>query len=245
VIIAALSGTAGVGKTTLAVHWAHRVSARFPDGQLYVNLEGFGPGGEALDPSEAARGFLEAFGVPATRIPADLPGRAGLYRSVLAGKRVLVVLDNARDVEQVRPLLPGSPGSLALVTSRNHLTGLVATEGAHPLALDLLPAADARDLLTRRLGSSRVALAVLVPAPAEDGGQAGQHGLPGRDRRYRPPRRPGDSRHRGKDGDYVRATARPSAQCQHRLIAFSRLSARQRRQPALSLRFWQRVLKRP
>jgi Tetratricopeptide repeat len=135
VVVAALSGTAGVGKTTLAVHWAHRVSARFPGGQLYVNLKGFGPGGEALDPGEAARGFLEALGVPVTRIPADLPGRAGLYRSLLAGRRVLVVLDNARDVEQVRPLLPGSPGCLALVTSRSHLTGLVAGEGAHPLAL--------------------------------------------------------------------------------------------------------------
>jgi DNA-binding SARP family transcriptional activator/tetratricopeptide (TPR) repeat protein len=165
VAIAALSGTAGVGKTTLAVHWAHRVSARFPDGQLYVNLKGFDPGGEALDPGEAVRGFLEAFGVPVTRIPADLPGRAGLYRSLLAGKRVLVVLDNARDVGQVRPLLPGSSGCLALVTSRNHLTGLVATEGAHPVALDLLPAADARDLLIRRLGSGRVAR---EPAAADD-----------------------------------------------------------------------------
>jgi DNA-binding SARP family transcriptional activator len=164
-IIAALSGTAGVGKTTLAVHWAHRVSARFPGGQLYVNLKGFDPGGEALDPSEAVRGFLEAFGMPITRIPADLPGRAGLYRSLLAGKRVLVVLDNARDVGQVRPLLPGSPGCMALVTSRNHLTGLVATEGAHPLTLDLLPAADARDLLIRRLGARRVAS---EPAAADD-----------------------------------------------------------------------------
>jgi DNA-binding SARP family transcriptional activator len=157
VIISALSGTAGVGKTALAVHWAHRVSERFPDGQLYVNLQGFAPGGSALEPSEAVRGFLEAFGVPVARIPADLPGQAGLYRSVLAGKRVLVVLDNARDVEQARPLLPGSPGCLAIVTSRNHLTGLVATEGAYPLTLDLLPAADARDLLTRRLGPARVA----------------------------------------------------------------------------------------
>jgi DNA-binding SARP family transcriptional activator/tetratricopeptide (TPR) repeat protein len=157
VIISALSGTAGVGKTALAVHWAHRVSERFPDGQLYVNLQGFAPGGAALEPSEAVRGFLEAFGVPVARIPADLTGQAGLYRSMLAGKRVLVVLDNARDVEQARPLLPGSPGCLAIVTSRNHLTGLVAAEGAYPLTLDLLPAADARDLLTRRLGPARVA----------------------------------------------------------------------------------------
>jgi DNA-binding SARP family transcriptional activator/tetratricopeptide (TPR) repeat protein len=156
VVIVALSGTAGVGKTTLAVHWAHRVSTRFPDGQLYVNLQGFDPGGEALDPGQAACGFLEALGVPVTRIPADLPGQVGLYRSLLAGRRVLVVLDNARDVEQARPLLPGAPGCLALVTSRNHLTGLVVSEGARPLALDLLPVADARDLLIRRLGSSRV-----------------------------------------------------------------------------------------
>jgi len=152
-----LSGTAGVGKTTLAVHWAHRVAARFPDGQLYVNLQGFDPGGAALEPSEAARGFLEAFGVPASRIPATLPAQAALYRSLLAGKRVLVVLDNARDVEQVRPLLPGSPGCLAVVTSRDRLTGLVATDGAFPLTLDLLPAADARDLLAQRLGPGRVA----------------------------------------------------------------------------------------
>jgi tetratricopeptide (TPR) repeat protein len=165
VIIAVLSGTAGVGKTTLAVQWAHRVSTRFPDGQLYVNLKGFGPDGEALDPSEAVRGFLEAFGVPVTRIPADLPGQAGLFRSLLAGRQVLVVLDNARDVEQVRPLLPGSPGCLALVTSRNRLTGLVASEGAYPVALDLLPAADARDLLIGRLGSIRV---TSEPAAADD-----------------------------------------------------------------------------
>jgi DNA-binding SARP family transcriptional activator len=141
VVISALLGTAGVGKTTLAVHWAHRVSARFPDGQLYVNLQGFDPGGAALEASEALRAFLEAFGMPAARIPADLPARAGLYRSLLAGQRVLVVLDNARDVEQVRPLLPGSPGCLAIVTSRNHLTSLVASEGAYPVILDLLSAA--------------------------------------------------------------------------------------------------------
>jgi DNA-binding SARP family transcriptional activator/tetratricopeptide (TPR) repeat protein len=156
VVISAVSGTAGVGKTALAVHWAHQVAGQFPDGQLYVNLRGFDPAGAALDPGQALSGFLVAFGVPATRIPEDLAGRAGLFRSLLAGKRVLVMLDNARSAEQVRPLLPGSPGCLAVVTSRNELTGLVATEGACPLALDLLTDADARGLLTRRLGAGRV-----------------------------------------------------------------------------------------
>jgi DNA-binding SARP family transcriptional activator len=155
-VISTVSGTAGVGKTALAVHWAHRVSGQFPDGQLYVNLRGFDPGGAALDPGQALRGFLDAFGVPSTRIPEDPSAQIGLYRSLVAGKRVLVVLDNARSAEQVRPLLPGSPGCLAIVTSRDQLAGLVATEGARPLALDLLTAADARDLLTRRLGSDRV-----------------------------------------------------------------------------------------
>ena len=157
VVISAVSGTAGVGKTALAVHWAHRVARQFPDGQLYVNLRGFDPSGQALDQGEAMRGFLDAFGVPVERIPASLQAQTALYRSLLAGKRVLVVLDNARDAEQVRPLLPGSPGCLAIVTSRNHLGGLVAAEGAHPLTLDLLAVAEARDLLARRLGADRVA----------------------------------------------------------------------------------------
>ncbi|GAB3947061.1 hypothetical protein GCM10027614_41640 [Micromonospora vulcania] len=156
-VIAAVSGTPGVGKTTLAVHWAHRVADHFPDGQLYVNLRGFDAGGAVLDPADAIRGFLAALGVPVERIPAGLSAQAGLYRSLLAGRRVLVVIDNARDAEQVRPLLPGSAGCVAVVTSRNQLTSLVASEGAQPLALDLLPAAEARDLLARRLGSDRVA----------------------------------------------------------------------------------------
>ena len=155
--IAVLSGTPGVGKTALAVYWAQRVSAQFPGGQLFANLQGFDPGGAAQEPGDVLRRFLEAFGVPESRIPADLAAQAGLYRSTLAGKRVLVVLDNARDAKQVRPLLPGSPGCMALVTSRNRLAGLVATEGATSLTLDLLTAADARELLTRRLGSARVA----------------------------------------------------------------------------------------
>jgi DNA-binding SARP family transcriptional activator/tetratricopeptide (TPR) repeat protein len=157
VVISALSGTAGIGKTTLAVYWAHRIARHFPDGQLYVNLHGFDATGLIANPIDALRGFLQAFGVPAGRIPPDLDGAAALYRSVLAGKRVLVVLDNARNVDQVRPLLPGAPGCMAIVTSRNQLTPLVAAEGAHPLTLGLLAPEDARDLLGRRLGIERVA----------------------------------------------------------------------------------------
>src|SRR6266568_6614892 len=135
-VISAVDGMPGIGKTALAVHWAHQVADRFPDGQLYINLRGFDPSGVPVPAVEAIRGFLDAFGIPASQIPRSLDAQAGLYRSLLAGRRVLGVLDNARDVEQVRPLLPGSPGCLALVTSRSHLTGLVAGEGAYPLALD-------------------------------------------------------------------------------------------------------------
>jgi DNA-binding SARP family transcriptional activator/tetratricopeptide (TPR) repeat protein len=156
-VISAVAGTAGIGKTTLALHWAHRVAARFPDGQLFVNLRGFDPAGPPMDPSEALRLFLGALGVPAASVPADRQAQVGLYRSLLAGRRVLVVLDNARDAGQVRPLLPGAPGCLTLVTSRDQLGGLVAGEGAHLVTLDLLPSAEARDLLARRLGPSRVA----------------------------------------------------------------------------------------
>jgi tetratricopeptide (TPR) repeat protein len=156
-LIAAISGTAGVGKTTLAVHWAHRVAGRFPDGQLYLNLRGFDANGAAADPAEAVRRFLVTLGVPPDRMPADLDALAALYRSQLAGRRVLVVLDNARDSAQVRPLLPGSPGCLVLVTSRSQLTSLIASDGAQPLPLDLLTAEEARLLLSRRLGTGRVA----------------------------------------------------------------------------------------
>jgi DNA-binding SARP family transcriptional activator/tetratricopeptide (TPR) repeat protein len=156
VVISAVSGTAGVGKTALAVHWAHRKCQEFPDGQLYVNLRGFDPTGSPLTPAEAMRGFLDAFEVPAERIPTTFDAQVGLYRSLLSGRRVLAVLDNARDAEQVRPLLPGAPGCMVVVTSRNQLTGLV-TEGAHPLPLDLLPTAEARELLVCRLGARRVA----------------------------------------------------------------------------------------
>ncbi|MEU6256233.1 BTAD domain-containing putative transcriptional regulator [Streptomyces sp. NPDC047043] len=154
--IAVISGMGGIGKTTLAVRWAHRAAHRFPDGQLYVNLRGFDPGGIPADPAQVLRGFLEALGVPAQRIPAGADAQAGLYRSLLARRRVLILLDNALDTEQVRPLLPGSPGCLVVVTSRDRLLGLVTAEAARPLALDRLPAAEARESLTRRLGADRV-----------------------------------------------------------------------------------------
>ncbi len=156
VVISAIGGMAGIGKTALAVHWAHQVAGRFPDGQLYVNLRGFDPSGSPMTATDALRGFFDAFAVPVGQIPVSLDARAALYRSLVADKRVLVVLDNARDADQVRPLLPGNPACLVILTSRSQLTSLVAAEGARPLALDLLPDADASDLLTRLLGHTRV-----------------------------------------------------------------------------------------
>ena len=157
VVISAVAGMAGVGKTALAVHWARKVAGRFPDGQLYVNLRGYDAEGAAVTPEEVTGWFLLALGVPAGQIPADAQARSGLYRSVLAGRRVLVVLDNARDAAQVRPLLPGSPGCLVVVTSRSALTGLAAAEGAHPLRLGPLGAEEGVRLLAARLGPERVA----------------------------------------------------------------------------------------
>ncbi len=156
-VISVISGTAGVGKTALAIEFAHRAVELFPDGQLYISLRGFDPSGTPVTAAEAIQSFLGAFGVPAERVPASPQAQAGLYRSLLAGRRMLIVLDNARDADQVRPLLPGSPGCLALVTSRNQLAGLVAADGAHPVTLGVLSAADACALLARRLGQERIA----------------------------------------------------------------------------------------
>ena len=153
--ICVIGGMAGAGKTALAVHWAHRVTDRFPDAQLYVDLRGYGPTDTPLDCSEAIRGFLTALAVPADRIPASLPDAAALYRSLLASRRVLIVLDNARNADQVRPLLPGHPGSLALITSRSTLTGLAVAHDATLLRIGLLDPGDARRLLTARLGTTR------------------------------------------------------------------------------------------
>jgi DNA-binding SARP family transcriptional activator/tetratricopeptide (TPR) repeat protein len=156
VVISAIAGTAGVGKTALAVHWAHRIRDRFGDGQLHVNLRGYAPT-PPMRSIDALAGFLHAVGVPAEQVPVDLEEAAGLYRTLLADKRMLVVLDNARSADQVRPLLPGSPACLVLVTSRDRLGGLVAKDGARRLTLDLLLPEEALGLLTRLLGAERVA----------------------------------------------------------------------------------------
>ncbi len=156
VVIATITGPAGIGKTTLALHWAREVADRFPDGQLYVNLRGFDALGTQVTASEALSGFLDALDVPARRVPPTPDGKAALFRSVLAGRRVLVVLDNARDSEHVRPLLPGSSTCAVVVTSRNRLAGLAAAEAAHTIILDLLPAEQAYELLAQRLGHGRL-----------------------------------------------------------------------------------------
>jgi tetratricopeptide (TPR) repeat protein/DNA-binding XRE family transcriptional regulator len=155
VVISAIGGTAGVGKTALALHWAHQVAGRFGDGQLYVNLRGFDPSATPAAPAEAIRGFLDALGVPPEQIPPGSEAQAALYRSLLAGRQMLILADNARDEQQVRPLLPASPGSLVLVTSRSQLTGLGAADGAQLIRLDVLTPGDAVHLLTARVGAAR------------------------------------------------------------------------------------------
>jgi tetratricopeptide (TPR) repeat protein/transcriptional regulator with XRE-family HTH domain len=157
VVISAIGGTAGVGKTALALHWAHQVAARFSDGQLHVNLRGFDPSGAPTTPAQAIRAFLDALGVPPGRVPPDPEAQAGLYRSLLAGRRMLIVLDNAADEQQVRPLLPASPDSLVIVTSRSQLGGLAAADGARLVTLDVLSHGEAVQMLTARLGTARAA----------------------------------------------------------------------------------------
>ncbi|MFJ8105886.1 BTAD domain-containing putative transcriptional regulator [Streptomyces sp. NPDC096132] len=156
VVISAIAGMAGVGKTTFAVHWARQVTDRFPDGQLYLNLRGFEPVGVPVPPEHALRTLLESLGADPGSLPQDVDALAALYRTLITGKRVMVLLDNARDAAQVRPLLPGAPGCLVIVTSRDRLAGLVAVDGAHPLHLDVLSVPEARELLARRLGPGRV-----------------------------------------------------------------------------------------
>ncbi|MEV0565855.1 tetratricopeptide repeat protein [Dactylosporangium sp. NPDC050588] len=151
-----VSGTAGVGKTALAVHWAHRMTSTFPDGQLFLDLRGFGPSSrDPVSPFDALGVALGLLGVPPAQVPADAGARARRYRQLLRDKRMLIVLDNASTAEQVRPLLPGTGAALALVTSRSDLTELVVADGAYPVTLDLLDVGEARALLAGRIGAAR------------------------------------------------------------------------------------------
>ncbi|RSM50068.1 tetratricopeptide repeat protein [Amycolatopsis balhimycina DSM 5908] len=162
--ISALAGAGGVGKTWLALHWAHAHRERFPDGRLFADLHGFSSAGAPLDPSVVVRGFLGALGVAPSRIPPDRDAQVALYRKLVDGKRMLVVLDNAADADQVVPLLPGSPAGTTIVTSRRHLAPLITRYGARHLQLDILSHGEAHALLTERLGAARIAA---EPAAAE------------------------------------------------------------------------------
>ncbi|WP_327392229.1 tetratricopeptide repeat protein [Streptomyces sp. NBC_01186] len=155
--VSVIGGAGGVGKTWLALRWAHERLERFPDGQLYVDLRGFDPSRSPLPASTAVRGFLDALGTDPASVPADAEAQAALYRSLLADRSMLIVLDNARHADQIRPLLPGSATCVVLVTSRNRLDGLAATHGTRWLGLDTLPDDEAREVLTRALGEDPVA----------------------------------------------------------------------------------------
>lgn len=154
-VITVIAGMAGIGKTTLAVYWAHRRRDRFPDGDLYVDLRGYHPSGPPLEPGEVLGMFLGALGVPAQQRPPSLEERAALYRTLLTSRQMLVMLDNARTVDQVRPLLPGNGSCMVLVTSRSSLGGLVAREGAHRIELDVLDTAEAIALFEAAIGATR------------------------------------------------------------------------------------------
>ena len=162
-VISAVSGTAGVGKTALAVHWARQVAAEFPDGQLYLDLRGFDPPRALVEPAKSVTAFLHALGATPEQIPGSPDAQARLYHRLLGGKRVLLVLDNASGEEQVRPLLPAEPGCLAIVTSRNRLAGL-ADVGARMISLDVLTELQASDLMAASLGPERLAAEPLAVA---------------------------------------------------------------------------------
>ncbi|MFJ9657300.1 AfsR/SARP family transcriptional regulator [Streptomyces griseoflavus] len=156
VVISAIGGAAGIGKTALAVHWAHRVRDRFPDGQLYVNLHGFDHDRRPLEPGEALELLLRGLGLAVSEIPSHYEAQGRVFRTLLADRRMLVLLDNAASADQVRPLLPAGPTCCVIVTSRNRLGDLVARDGAQALPLDLLQPDEARALLRGTLGADRV-----------------------------------------------------------------------------------------
>ncbi|MBP2328294.1 tetratricopeptide (TPR) repeat protein [Kibdelosporangium banguiense] len=155
--IVAIGGLGGIGKTCLALHWAHFNAQRFPDGHLFVDLRGFSPNGDPTRPAAVLRGFLDALGIPPAEIPVDLDALAGQYRSLVADRRMLIVLDNARDTSQVAMLLPTSPDCVVLVTSRHYLSELATRHGAQSVDVDVLPDAQARQLLGSHLGTARLA----------------------------------------------------------------------------------------
>ncbi|MEO3765045.1 BTAD domain-containing putative transcriptional regulator [Streptomyces sp. B8F3] len=153
--VCVIAGSAGVGKTALALHWAHRVAGAFPAGQLYVNLRGYAAADSPTEPAEALHGFLQALGVPDDQIPQSTDARTALFRSLLAGRRFLVVLDNARDTDQVTPLLPGASGCATVVTSRRQMPYLVATTGADQIILPPFSPEEARSMLFQLRGEER------------------------------------------------------------------------------------------
>jgi DNA-binding SARP family transcriptional activator/tetratricopeptide (TPR) repeat protein len=154
-VVIAISGMAGAGKTTLAVHWAHQVEDRFSDGQLHADLRGYS-GDRPLDCLDALQRFLRALGTAPGQVPGDLDEAAAQYRSLLAGKRMLILLDNAASASQVRPLLPGAQGCLVLVTSRSRLPGLISKDGAVWLSAEPFTESESVTLLRKVLGSQRV-----------------------------------------------------------------------------------------
>lgn len=156
VLVSTIDGLAGVGKSALVVQWAHQLREQFSDGELYVNLRGFDPVAESVRPAEALTGFLIALGVAPEAIPIAEEAKAAQFRTLVHGRRMLLVLDNARDTEQVLPLLPGSSGCLVVVTSRQRLDGLVARHGAHRLALTTLTRSEGRTLLSNYVGADRL-----------------------------------------------------------------------------------------
>lgn len=155
--LSVVSGMAGVGKTAFAIYWARQVAHSFPDGHIYLQLRGFDHGVPPIAPEQALRTALEALGADSGELPQDTDALAALLRSWLAGKRVLLLLDNARDAAQVRPLLPGAPGCLVIVTSRNRMAGLVAVDGAQSIHLDVLSKSEALCFVRRRLGGAKMA----------------------------------------------------------------------------------------